>query len=254
MAMCGICESRPTDKPKQQPSFPYLSTFHFPSSHICRLVTFNEVFVENMDSPNHPTRRENHMIETQRLVIRTATHEDALDIATLRGNAENDPYSGADSGDPDVYKRRITNWQKANAEGRYAFLVILLQDSAKLVGFGGYNEFRWINPSSGHTEGEKNILEVDIGVQIDHKYWRQGYAREAFVAMVEYAFNELGAVQVACDTNTRNEPWRRLMQSVGLGPKEERQVNPEGHPGAGKTSLVWRLTREDWEAAKAVKG
>lgn len=206
-----------------------------------------------MDDPTQPTRRVAHRIETQRLVIRTALHEDASHIAALRGNPENNPYSGADSSDPEVYKGRISNWQKANAEGRYAFLVILLRDSGKLIGFGGYNEFRWISPTSGESAGENNVLEVDIGAQIDHKYWRQGYAREAFVSMVEYAFNELGAVQISCDTNARNEPWRGLMQSVGLGAKEERQMNPQGHPASGQTSLVWRFTRESWAAAKVVK-
>ncbi|KAL1847962.1 hypothetical protein Daus18300_013765 [Diaporthe australafricana] len=206
-----------------------------------------------MDDPAHPTRREAHRIETQRLVIRTAAPGDASNIAALRGNPENNPYEGADSGDPEVYKGRIAKWQKASTEARYAFLVILLRDSGRLIGFGGYNAFNWISPSGGQTEGEKDVLEVDIGAQIDHGYWRKGYAREAFVAMVDYAFYDLGAVQVSCDTNTSNEPWRGLMRSVGLGTKEERQVNPEGHPAAGQTCLVWRFTRKDLEAEKAVK-
>lgn len=204
-----------------------------------------------MEDPTHPTRHEAHGIETQRLIIRTAAYGDAPDIAALRGDPENSPYGSADSSDPAVYMGRISSWQKANAEGRYAFLVILLRTSGRLIGFGGYNEFRWINLSGSQTEDNERVLEVDIGAQIDHRYWRQGYAREAFVAMLEYAFNDLGAVQISCDTGTANEPWRGLMQSVGLGEKEEKQVNPEGHPASGKTSLVWRFTRGYWEAAKA---
>lgn len=204
-----------------------------------------------MEDPTHPTRREAHRIETRRLIIRTAAPGDAADIAALRGIPENNPYGRADSNDPEVYEGRISRWQKANAEGRYAFLVILLRDSGELIGFGGYNEFRWINPSGSQTEDEIDVLEVDVGAQIDHRYWRQGYAREAFVAMLEYAFNDLGAVQISCDTNIANEPWRGLMQSVGLGAKEEKQVNPEGHPASGKTSLVWRFTQGYWDAVKA---
>lgn len=204
-----------------------------------------------MEDPTHPTRREVHIIETRRLIIRTAAPGDAPEIAALRGNPENNPYGGADSNDPEVYVGRISRWQKANAEGRFAFLVILLRDSGSLIGFGGYNEFRWIKPSGSQTEDKTDALEVDIGAQIDHRYWRQGYAREAFVAMVEYAFNDLGAAQISCDTNTANEPWRGLMQSVGLGAKEEKQVNPDGHPASGETSLVWRFTRGYWEAVKA---
>ncbi|KAH8780136.1 hypothetical protein F5883DRAFT_690100 [Diaporthe sp. PMI_573] len=172
-------DHRPFTLIQAQALHTYLPSF-FPSSRTCLSVAFSKVFVEKMDDPTHPTRREAHRIETQRLVIRTAAPGDASDIAALRGNPENNPYGGADSGDPDVYKGRISKWQKSNAEGRYAFLVILLRDSGRFIGFGGYNEFRWISPSGGQTEGKKDVLEVDIGAQIDHRYWRKGYAREAF--------------------------------------------------------------------------
>lgn len=238
-----------------------------------------------------PTHRAEHKINTQRLIIRSATLKDAQAIAALRGNPDNNPFEGADSGDPEVYRKRILNWQTASKEGRYAFLVIVLRphssfieqqaaaaveegpteddvDGGKLIGFGGYNEFRRVikqpllsSDDGGQGEGEEveeegtttTVLEVDIGAQIDHRYWRRGLAREAFVAMVEYAFGELGAAQVACDTDVGNEPWRGLLRAVGLGEKEQTQINPEGHPGCGKSAWVWRFTPGDWALAKKVR-
>lgn len=200
-----------------------------------------------------PTYRKNHRIETPRLIIRSAIPQDAQAIAALRGNPDNDIFGKADSDDPDTYLRRMVNWQKASEEGRYAFTVILLrspsgQGEGELVGFGGFNEFRWVDspdPSADH------VLEVDVGVQIIHELWRKGYGREAFIGMVEYAFAELGAEQLSCDTNIRNEAWRELMKTVGLGKKEQAHVNPEGHPGAGEKSWLWQFSREDWVIAKA---
>lgn len=234
-----------------------------------------------------PTHRAEHKVSTQRLIIRSATLKDAEAIAALRGNPDNNPFEGVDSGDPEVYRKRILNWQTASAEGRYAFLVIVLcprssfielaaaaghaestteddvdvdvdvdVDGGKLIGFGGYNEFRRVNKppllsDDGQQEEEGTIvLEVDIGAQIDHRYRRRGFAREAFVAMVEYAFGELGAAQVACDTDVGNEPWRGLLRAVGLGGKEQTQINPEGHPGCGKPAWLWRFTPGDWALAK----
>jgi RimJ/RimL family protein N-acetyltransferase len=213
-----------------------------------------------------PTFRKSHNIKTQRLVIRSAVPGDAQGIAALRGNPINNPFEGTDSGDPEEYLRRMVNWRKAHDDGRYAFTVILRRpdpssssagdeieggegEEGELIGFGGFNEFRWIDSPDGQ-QGHK-VLEVDIGAQIDHKHWRQGYGREAFIGMADYAFTELGAEQVSCDTNTENEPWRGLMKSVGLGKKERAHVNGEGHPGAGEEAWLWQFTREDWANAKA---
>ncbi|KAI4592627.1 hypothetical protein KJ359_010529 [Pestalotiopsis sp. 9143b] len=206
-----------------------------------------------------PTFRKSHNIETQRLVIRSATPEDTQGIAALRGNPVNNPFEGADSGDPEEYLRRMVNWRKAHDDGRYAFTVVfrrsdssssaagVAEGEGELIGFDGFNEFRWIDSPGG--QGHK-VLEVDIGAQIDHKHWRQGYGREAFIGMTDYAFTELGAQQVSCDTGIQNEPWRELMKSVWLGKKERAHVSGEGHPGAGEESWLWQFTRQDWANAK----
>lgn len=208
-----------------------------------------------------PTRRESHRIETRRLVIRTAVPKDAQAIAALRGNPKNNFLGEADSDDPETYLRRMANWQKASEEGRYAFTVFLLrplpdrsspavseENEGQIIGFGGFNAFRWIDSPD---DPASKALEVDVGAQIDHKYWHKGYGREAFVGVTEYAFAELGAQQVSCDTNVRNEPWRELMKTVGLGHKEQAHMNSEGHPAAGEKSWLWQFGREDWEGAKS---
>ncbi|KAK6066032.1 acetyltransferase [Seiridium cupressi] len=207
-----------------------------------------------------PTFRKSHNIDTQRLIIRSAVPEDAQAIAALRGDPNNNPFRGPDSDDPEVYLRRMVNWLKASEEGRYAFTVILLRPlpnssspaehekgEGELIGFGGFNDFRWIDSPDG--QGDK-VLEVDVGAQIEHKHWRKGYGREAFIGMTDYAFTELSAQRVSCDTGVQNEPWRELMKTVGLGEKEQAHVNPEGHPGAGEKSWLWQFNREDWASAK----
>lgn len=173
-------------------------------------------------------------------------------------------FEKLDSDDPEAYLKRMVNWQKASEEGRYAFTVILLrspsessspgeseQGEGKLIGFGGFNEFRWVKSLDGRVD---NVLEVDVGAQIDHKHWRKGYGREAFVAMVEYAFTKLGAEQLSCDTDFRNEPWRELMKTVRLEKNEQAHVNGEGHPACGDKSWLWRFNRGDWQTAKAEMG
>lgn len=68
--------------------------------------------------------------------------------------------------------------------------------------------------------------------------------------MVDYAFGQLGADYISCDTNVRNEPWRGLMRSVGLESKEKRHVNSEEDPVPGGQSWLWQFDRDDWATAK----
>ncbi|KAH8881455.1 acetyltransferase [Thozetella sp. PMI_491] len=197
-----------------------------------------------------PTYRPHHKIVTPRLIIRTAVPKDAQAIAELRRNPKNDLFEHVDSGDVEDYLRRIEKWTKAAEEGKFSFTVILLKNGeaeGELIGFGGYNEFRWLDVDG---QAEK-VLEVDVGAQIENTHWRKGYGREAFAGMAEYAFTELGAQRLACDTNPKNEAWKQTMNSVGFGNKEKLHVNAKDHPLAGKQSLLWEITREDWEAAKA---
>lgn len=208
-----------------------------------------------------PTHQGHHRFETRRLIIRSAEPGDAEAIAALRGNPDNNPFGTADSGDPETYLRRMVNWQKASEEGRYDFTVILLRSSGsphptesrqsegKLIGFGGFNEFRRVKSLNGLAD---SVLEVDIGAQIDHKFWRQGYGLEATIGMIEYAFSELHAAQISCDTDLQNEAWRELMKTLGLEKKEQIHVNPQGHPEAGEKSWLWQFDLEEWATARNV--
>ncbi|KAK0634233.1 hypothetical protein B0T17DRAFT_611279 [Bombardia bombarda] len=131
-----------------------------------------------MPPSNTATIRPSHTITTPRLTIRTTVPADAPGIAALRSHPANNPYTKPDSPDPAAYLERMRQWHAATAEGRSAFMVILLHptpDTASesnepegLVGFGGFNEFRWLGDDS-----ETQELEADIGGQIDHAYWRR---------------------------------------------------------------------------------
>lgn len=196
------------------------------------------------------TYQKEHRIETPRLTIRSASPDDAQGLADLRGNPKNEPFGQPDSTEASVYLPRIAKWAQLSADGARAFTVIELSSGDRpIIGFGGFNEFRWGKSLDGARD---NVLEVDIGAGIDNAYWRQGFAREAFVGMVDYSFGQLGADYVSCDTCVSNEPWRGLMRSLGLQGKEKRTVFAEGHPVAGQECWLWQFDQSDWVVAKEV--
>jgi len=224
--------------------------------------------------PDHPTRLPSHRIETFRLIIRSGVPSDAPAIAALLSAPENNPFTPPDTGAVEEYLGRLERWASKRAEGNFSFMVVTLRDGT-VIGFAGFNEFRWgkpLDPSSydlstavteiatdGGDGKEKSdeteepgpkFLEADIGVMIDHRHWRQGYAREVVAAEVEYAFNVFGADSIACDTQLENEPWRALIRSMGLGSSETFRIG-----GRFGDDWIYRFGRPLWrEATESMKG
>lgn len=76
--------------------------------------------------------------------------------------------------------------------------------------------------------------------------------------MAEYAFVDLGADHVSCNTELENEPWRALMGSIGLGAKEEALFKSEAEKGKARDGdggvqegWVYHFHKVHWAAAKA---
>ncbi|KAE8444940.1 hypothetical protein EG329_014067 [Mollisiaceae sp. DMI_Dod_QoI] len=92
-----------------------------------------------------------------------------------------------------------------------------------------------------------------IGGFIHHPFVRRGYAKEAFRAVIDYAFNYLLREEVVIEAKSINEPFGTLMKSLGL----------EGMEGPGsywltkipsEESLEWRFGKAKWEEVKRATG
>jgi RimJ/RimL family protein N-acetyltransferase len=156
---------------------------------------------------------------------------------------------------------RIDRWAKATAEGKSAFMVVVLRESNQLIGFGGFNSLPYTQPLGNQPtwtmtkkEGpeEGMVLAADIGMSIDHKYQPKGYAREAICASIEYGFEVLGAGYVHMDTAKDNEPFRGLMRELGIEEVEgDDGETPEGAPfGFARKSYNYQFDSEAWEGVK----
>ena len=73
---------------------------------------------------------------------------------------------------------------------------------------------------------EEGIYE--LGVHLRSQYWGRGYAMEACRAVVEYAFQELGAAGLFAGHNPNNERSRRLLEKLGF-----RYTHDELYPATG---------------------
>lgn len=144
---------------------------------------------------------------------------------------------------------RIKKMHNDTSQGKYAFLVYTLRDTGEVIGFGSYNPFECIEPAEFLSNadlpaGPKCVC--DIGVLIDHRYWRKGYGLEVLVALIEHAIKEIGCELFLFETGIENEPWRGLMHSAGLGRFETRSQSSDGDG----EEWHWRFDLQGWHDAK----
>lgn len=93
--------------------------------------------------------------------------------------------------------------------------------------------------------------EVEIGIIIFPKYWKQGIGSEACSHIVNYLFKEIGSSRVFANVNAYNEASIRLFESLGfefVGSYFEEYVANE----MSQRGYQYELTRESYiEAQKS---
>lgn len=84
---------------------------------------------------------------------------------------------------------------------------------------------------------------LELGWTLHRSFWGQGYATEGAQVALEYAFTHLDQPHMISLIRPQNEASIRVAQRLG-----ERLV--ETIDLMGKPALVYRITREEWLAAK----
>jgi RimJ/RimL family protein N-acetyltransferase len=95
---------------------------------------------------------------------------------------------------------------------------------------------------------------LQIGWTLRADCWGQGYAREAAQAMLAIAFDQYDAPVVYGQTSERNHPSWGLMRRLGMRRVAHLDYPDPNYPPQDNPTMVWRLTRADWQARKANNG
>jgi [ribosomal protein S5]-alanine N-acetyltransferase len=149
-------------------------------------------------------------IETDRLILRLPAHTDWSQWAGLREHSAPflTPWEPVWSRDH-LSRRSFTNrvyWAKrAEAQGTALPLVMERRDDHKLVGALTLDNIRR-GPAQAGT----------LGYWIGAPFARQGYMREAIVAVVHHAFHELDLSRIEAACLPENQPSRGLLEKVGF--------------------------------------
>jgi RimJ/RimL family protein N-acetyltransferase len=144
-------------------------------------------------------------LETERLVLRPYTLDDAADVRRLAGDpvvadtALNIPHPYPE-GAAEAWIGQHQGWFDAGEGVVYA---VTLRATGELLGSVSMG----INRKHNRAE---------MGYWIGKPYWNQGYATEAARALVGYGFQELGLNRIFAYHFSRNPASGRVMQKAGM--------------------------------------
>lgn len=144
------------------------------------------------------------ILETERLYLRKITPDDRADLCEILQDAETmyayeHPFSDeeADSWMDKIFQSYINFG--------YGPLGVILKASGDFLGQAGL--------SGQKCEGD-DILE--IGYLLKKRFWHNGYALEAALAVKKYAFDTLKADTVYSKIKYNNFPSQRIAERLGM--------------------------------------
>ena len=145
-------------------------------------------------------------INTTRLILRRFKAEDA---EFMFKNWANNPrvteyLSWSPHTSVETTKNLLAEWVKDYAQFDVYKWAIELKDIAEPIG----------SISAVHIN--ESVDEIEIGYCIGEKWWGNGYAAEAFKAVIYFCFNEIGAKRVCARHATENVNSGKVMKKCGL--------------------------------------
>lgn len=180
-----------------------------------------------------------NILETERLLLRQFTEEDAQHLLRMESDPEVLRYVGRKAlPDADAYRRHIHTsflpyYDRPEDYGVWAIVEKL---SGEFVGGCGLKPALEASDAAAMGYG---LDEVALGYGFRQVSWGRGYATELARALVRKAFTGLGAAAVVASVAMPNGASIRVLEKAGL-----RRAQGLWHvPGEDHASLKYVLTR-----------
>lgn len=171
-----------------------------------------------------------YQLETERLILRPPVAEDFPHFVELMADEETARHIGGVQTEAQVWRSvasLIGHWHMRG----FGFFSVIEKESGQWLGrIGPWNPHQWPEPEVGWT--------------IARPHWKKGYAKEAAIASIDFAFNELGWAKVVHVIAHENIASQGVAKSLGSKPLYEITELPAFGP---VEAAVWGQTREEWE-------
>jgi RimJ/RimL family protein N-acetyltransferase len=162
-----------------------------------------------------------YFVKSKRLGFRHWTQEDLQLAIELWGNYEVTRFFDKRGrlSNQQVNERLLKEIDTQNQHG-IQYWPIFIKETHAHVGCAGLRPY----------DLPKKILE--IGFHIRPEYWRQGYAAEAALCVMDYAFNNLQATALFAGHNPENIASKAILARLGFKYTHDEYYEPTGlnHP------------------------
>jgi len=146
-------------------------------------------------------------LETERLVLRRLTEDDARDLFELDSDPEVMRYltGGIPHTWEDIVDRVLPHYLSFyDRFDHYGFWAAIERATGAFIGWFHFRPYR---PAPHETE---------LGYRLRRSAWGKGYATEGSRALIEKGFAELGVTKVVAETLAANTRSRRVMEKLGM--------------------------------------
>jgi [ribosomal protein S5]-alanine N-acetyltransferase len=182
------------------------------------------------------------ILETLRLKLRPLQMADAPLVSKLAGEKA---IASTTRRIPHPYTLEMAeNWvaslPELHAKGELLNYAIVLQSTGEFIGSIGLI----LNATDHHGE---------LGYWIGSPYWNRGYATEAALKMVDYAFEGMQLHRIFALHMTRNPASGRVMQKIGM--KKEGTLKEHRYKwGKYEDLAMYGMTEKDYRTHLKSKG
>lgn len=148
-------------------------------------------------------------LQTERLILRELLPNDDLGMFELDSNPEVHRFLGNQPvktiAESRAHIESIRQQYIDNGTGRWA---VILKETNEFIGWSGIKFIK--EPINGHQDF------FEIGYRFIQKYWGKGYATEAGLAFVDYAFNDMKVENLYAYADAGNEGSRKVLEKIGM--------------------------------------
>ena len=177
------------------------------------------------------------IVETERLVLRPVTLDDAKAMFEYASDRENTRYTFSTNQSLEETRNNIAQFYLANPLGRWG---IELKSNGQFIGTIDLHKIDTV------------LKKAAIGYIINKKYWNQGLTTEANRAVIELAFEKIGMNKLTALHDKDNPASGKVMEKSGMRFSHEEPYArmDKKEPERIVTRVHYVLTKEDYFANK----
>ena len=175
-------------------------------------------------------------IETPRLILRRFTLEDA---PAMYRHWANDPevtkyLTWPTHPSVQVSEAVLQSWVSCYVNPDYYQWAIVLKDMGEPIG------------SMAVVKQDDKVGKAEIGYCIGRSWWGQGIMTEAFQAVIDYLFGEVGVQRIEAGHDPNNPASGAVQRKCGL--KYEGTFRRRIRSNQGITDVAWySILKEEWK-------